>query len=152
MHTYFVTDDSSYKDKLTLTITEGNWQYTDTLSAITHSLILHHFDVSISCDPQTTTMPSLKLIRGPVITRGNKDTFPANMGTLSLQDCNSNVLEAYCSYPTGKGNGECVCVCVCVHVRMRVCICTLCVSVCAYRILPVNNRSSNNRCPQIVAM
>ena len=100
-----MTDDNSYKDKLTITITEGNWQYTNTVTAITHSLILNHFDVSISCDPPTAT-PTSKLIRGSVVTRGNKDTFLSNMGTLILRDCNTNVLEAYCAYPTGKGNGK----------------------------------------------
>ena len=106
-----MTDDASYKDKLTVTITEANWQYTDTLTVITHSLILHHFDVSMSCDPPTTT-PSSKLIRGPVVTRGNKDAFSANMGTLILHDCDGNVLEAFCAHPTGKGNGVSLCVSV----------------------------------------
>ena len=102
-------DDTSYKDKVTLTIAEASWQYTNTLSVITHSVILHHFDVSMSCDTPTTT-PTSKLIRGPVVTRGNKETFRTNMGTLVLPDCDGNVLEAFCAYPTGKGNGECVCV------------------------------------------
>ena len=101
---FFMTDGSSYKDKLILTFTEATWQYTDTQTVITHSLILNHFDISMSCDT-ATSIPTSKLIRGPVVTRGNKNTFPANMGTLVLQDCDGNVLEAYCAYPNGKGIG-----------------------------------------------
>ena len=69
-----------------------------------------------------------------MVTRGNKETFRANMGTLVLPDCDGNVLEAYCAYPTGKGNGMlymsacvracvCACVCVCVCVCVYVCVC-----------------------------
>ena len=120
-----MTDESSYKDKLILTITEASWQYTDTQAVITHSLIVNHFDISMSCDT-ATSIPTSKLIRGPVVTRGNKNTFPANMGTLVLQDCDGNVLEAYCAYPNGKSIGEChrqyVCVCVCLSVLVCVCV------------------------------
>lgn len=98
-------DKDSHKDKLVLTITDATWQYSTSLTAITHSLILHHLDTSVSCDPPTT-MPSSKLIRGPVVTKGNKDSFPSNMGTLVLQDCDGNVLEAFCAYPIGKGRGK----------------------------------------------
>ena len=118
-----ITDDTSHKDKLTLTVTEATWQHTDTLSVVTHSVILHHFDVSMSCDTPTTT-PTSKLIRGPVVTRGNKEAFRTNMGTLVLPDCDGNVLEAYCAYPNGKGNGKCVCECVLVHFCVCVCVCT----------------------------
>ena len=101
----FTTDNDTNNNKLILTLTDATWQYSTSLTAVTHSLILHHLDASMSCDPPTT-MPSSKLIRGPVVTKGNKDSFPTNMGTMLLQDSDGNVLEAFCAYPIGKGNGK----------------------------------------------